>query len=130
MNVSGIVLAGGLGRRMGGGNAGSSPGIPALNPVSTSQTGPVAVPGAAGASREAQKSLTARLLDEEKKEIMQAVEKCGGNIAGAARALGINRSTLYYRLRKHGLEHLLPTKVAVGGEETPPAGSGESGPSS
>ena len=23
---------------------------------------------------------------------------------------GINRSTLYYRLRKHGLEHLLPTK--------------------
>ena len=26
--------------------------------------------------------------------------------------LGINRSTLYYRLRKHGLEHLLPTKDA------------------
>ena len=25
-------------------------------------------------------------------------------------ALGINRSTLYYRLRKHGLEHLLPSK--------------------
>ena len=31
-----------------------------------------------------------------------------------ARLLGINRSTLYYRMRKHGLEHLLPTKVGVG----------------
>jgi hypothetical protein len=24
---------------------------------------------------------------------------------------------MYYRLRKHGLEHLLPTKVQVGGDE-------------
>jgi len=61
--------------------------------------------------------LSARLLDEEKREIMAAVERCNGNIAGAARALGINRSTLYYRLRKHDLEHLLPTKVVGPGEE-------------
>jgi Nif-specific regulatory protein len=61
--------------------------------------------------------LSARLLDEEKREIMAAVERCNGNIAGAARALGINRSTLYYRLRKHGLEHLLPTRVVGPGEE-------------
>src|SRR5262249_31252410 len=61
--------------------------------------------------------LSARLLDEEKREIMAAVERCNGNIAGAARALGINRSTLYYRMRKHGLEHLLPTKVVGPGEE-------------
>jgi two-component system, NtrC family, response regulator AtoC len=63
--------------------------------------------------------LAARLLDEEKREIMAAVDRCSGNIAGAARALGINRSTLYYRLRKHGLEHLLPTKVVGPGEEGP-----------
>ena len=61
--------------------------------------------------------LSARLLDEEKREIMAAVERCSGNIAGAARALGINRSTLYYRMRKHGLEHLLPTKVVGPGED-------------
>ena len=70
------------------------------------------------------KSLAERLLDSERKEIVAAVEKSRGNIASAARQLGINRSTLYYRLRKHGLEHLLPTKVAVGGEEPggePPA---------
>jgi two-component system response regulator AtoC len=59
--------------------------------------------------------LSARLLDSERREIMAAVEKCNSNIAGAARLLGINRSTLYYRMRKHGLEHLLPTKVGVDG---------------
>jgi DNA-binding NtrC family response regulator len=63
------------------------------------------------------KSLAERLLDSERKEIVAAVEKSRGNIASAARMLGINRSTLYYRLRKHGLEHLLPTKVGVGGDE-------------
>ncbi len=53
---------------------------------------------------------------------MAAVERMSGNIAGAARALGINRSTLYYRLRKHGLEHLLPTKVVGPGEDGVPTG--------
>jgi len=66
------------------------------------------------------KSLAERLLDSERKEIVAAVEKARGNIASAARTLGINRSTLYYRLRKHGLEHLLPTKVQVGGDESGP----------
>jgi transcriptional regulator of acetoin/glycerol metabolism len=56
------------------------------------------------------KPLQARLQEQERNEIVQAIERNAGNIAGAARALGINRSTLYYRLRKHGLEHLLPTK--------------------
>ncbi|HEX9102304.1 MAG TPA: sigma 54-interacting transcriptional regulator, partial [Polyangia bacterium] len=54
--------------------------------------------------------LQARLHEQEKAEIVAAIDRNQGNIAGAARALGINRSTLYYRLRKHGLEHLLPTK--------------------
>ena len=48
---------------------------------------------------------------------MAAIERNSGNIAGAARVLGINRSTLYYRLRKHGLEHLLPTRVVGPGQE-------------
>jgi Nif-specific regulatory protein len=66
------------------------------------------------------KSLAERLLESERKEIVAAVEKSRGNIASAARMLGINRSTLYYRLRKHGLEHLLPTKVQVGADEPLP----------
>jgi transcriptional regulator with GAF, ATPase, and Fis domain len=62
--------------------------------------------------------LSERLADEERREIVAAVDKSNGNIALAARMLSINRSTLYYRLRKHGLEHLLPTKGVVGGAPT------------
>jgi DNA-binding NtrC family response regulator len=82
----------------------------------TNQSGSVPVVASSGAADEG-KSLAERLLDSERKEIVAAVEKSRGNIASAARTLGINRSTLYYRLRKHGLEHLLPTKVQVGGDE-------------
>ncbi len=54
------------------------------------------------------RSLYKRLSEQERQEIVAAVERAQGNIAHAARALDINRSTLYYRMRKHGLEHLLP----------------------
>jgi transcriptional regulator of acetoin/glycerol metabolism len=89
-------------------------------PVASVGSGPVAVAppvAVAQAHVDDGKSLAERLLDSERKEIVAAVEKSRGNIASAARTLGINRSTLYYRLRKHGLEHLLPTKVQVGGDE-------------
>jgi Nif-specific regulatory protein len=66
------------------------------------------------AAVEGGRPLGEKLQDREKQEIIAAVEKSNSNIAGAARLLGINRSTLYYRMRKLGLEHLLPTKVAVG----------------
>jgi len=81
-----------------------------------------AAPAIAPAPAEDGRSLAERLLESERKEIMAAVDRSKGNIASASRILGINRSTLYYRLRKHGLEHLLPTKVAVGSDE--PAGEG------
>jgi transcriptional regulator with GAF, ATPase, and Fis domain len=80
-----------------------------------------AAPGTvqAPADDDSSKPLAERLLDSEKREIIAAVDKCNNNIAGAARMLGINRSTLYYRMRKHGLEHLLPTKVTAGGTSQP-----------
>ncbi|HEY5936816.1 MAG TPA: sigma-54 dependent transcriptional regulator [Kofleriaceae bacterium] len=90
------------------------------SPPSASASGPVAIVPAPVSDEG--KSLAERLLDSERKEIIAAVEKSRGNIASAARTLGINRSTLYYRLRKHGLEHLLPTKIGVGGDE-PPSGT-------
>ena len=64
-------------------------------------------------SGEGGRSLYRRLSEQERGEIIAAVERAQGNIAHAARALGINRSTLYYRMRKHGLEHLLPTRDEV-----------------
>jgi len=58
--------------------------------------------------------LQERLSEQERAEIVSAIDQSQGNIAHAARRLGINRSTLYYRLRKHGLEHLLPMKESPG----------------
>jgi two-component system response regulator AtoC len=87
---------------------------------------PVAAPAAAPLGDET-RPLSERLLESERKEIIAAVERSRGNIASAARTLGINRSTLYYRLRKHGLEHLLPTKVAVGGDEPVGGDGGQQG---
>ena len=55
------------------------------------------------------RTLSDRLLDQERAEILSAIRRADGNIAQAARLLGYNRSTLYYRLRKRPL-HLLPTK--------------------
>jgi two-component system, NtrC family, response regulator AtoC len=101
-----------FGRRV----APSSSGTPAQGTVAIAAPAPAVVsPG-----HEEGKSLAERLLESERKEIIAAVDKSRGNIASAARTLGINRSTLYYRLRKHSLEHLLPTKVGVGADEVVP----------
>jgi Nif-specific regulatory protein len=39
----------------------------------------------------------------ERDELIRAMDTAQGSKAKAARSLGVNRSTLYYRLRKHGL---------------------------
>jgi two-component system response regulator AtoC len=88
------------------------------------RSAPAAPAPQASPSPDPGRSLYRRLSEQERAEIIAAVERSQGNIAHAARSLGINRSTLYYRMRKHGLEHLLPTK-----EEAIPAG-GEPGPGS
>jgi two-component system response regulator AtoC len=44
-------------------------------------------------------------LDElERRELCTALERCGGNKAEVARMLGIQRTTLYYRLKRLGIE--------------------------
>ena len=93
--------------RLGNGGTGSvQVSVPLVS--ATASEVPVALPS------EGSRPLGERLQDREKQEIIAAVERSNNNIAGAARLLGINRSTLYYRMRKLGLEHLLPTKVGVG----------------
>jgi Nif-specific regulatory protein len=69
--------------------------------------------GGSGPSGDGGRSLYRRLSEQERSEIVSAVDRAQGNIAHAARSLGINRSTLYYRMRKHGLEHLLPTRDEI-----------------
>jgi two-component system, NtrC family, response regulator AtoC len=71
---------------------------------------PITAVDPGGPSGEGGRSFYKRISDQERNEIVMAVERAQGNIAHAARSLGINRSTLYYRMRKHNLEHLLPTR--------------------
>ena len=87
--------------------------MPNLPTVGSTTAPPFAAPPA-DPTASGSRPLAERLADEERREIVSAVDRSSGNIALAARLLGINRSTLYYRLRKHGLEHLLPTKGVVG----------------
>ena len=49
-------------------------------------------------------TLTSRLDAIERRELLAALKQCGGNKAEVARALGIHRTTLYYRLKKLGIE--------------------------
>ena len=39
----------------------------------------------------------------ERQQLKDALERNGHSISAVARDLGINRTTLYYRLKKHGL---------------------------
>jgi Nif-specific regulatory protein len=79
--------------------------------------------------RDGARPLHERLSEQERAEIVAAIDQAQGNIAHAARTLGINRSTLYYRLRKHALEHLLPMKEAApAGEPAAAATSSASSP--
>jgi len=56
------------------------------------------------ASRERTEIRAAPLLDHvEKRTIEEALDRTGGNLAGAARQLGIARATLYRKLKKYGL---------------------------
>jgi two-component system response regulator AtoC/two-component system response regulator HupR/HoxA len=49
-------------------------------------------------------SLSRRLDAIERRELVAALEAHGGNKAEVARSLGIHRTTLYYRLKKLGID--------------------------
>ncbi|MGS0757757.1 helix-turn-helix domain-containing protein, partial [Roseateles sp. GG27B] len=47
------------------------------------------------------------LEEAERMAIMRAVKNCQGNLAQAARALGVSRSTLYRKVGRYNLEGLV-----------------------
>ncbi len=62
------------------------------------------LPGpSAGGPPQDDASLASRMDELERRELIKALQLAGGSKAEAARMLGVNRSTLYYRLKKHGL---------------------------
>jgi Nif-specific regulatory protein len=107
----------------GGGLGGAGAGTGAAGPGVAAAAG-----GGGPQGRDGARPLHERLSEQERAEIVQAIDQSQGNIAHSARRLGINRSTLYYRLRKYGLEYLLPMKetgatAGVSGPPPPPTSS-------
>lgn len=47
--------------------------------------------------------LIEQLRENEKLEIIEAIKRNNGNVAKAARELGMSRQKLYYRIKKHGI---------------------------
>jgi len=48
--------------------------------------------------------LDSQLEEIERREMLAALERCGGNKAEMARMLGVQRTTLYYRLKRLGID--------------------------
>ena len=58
------------------------------------------VPGMTGLSGT---GMTGGALADEERLVREAVQRCGGNISAAAKALGVSRPTLYAKMKKYGL---------------------------
>jgi two-component system response regulator AtoC len=56
------------------------------------------------AAKPAKIDLNSQLDDIERRELLAALARCGGNKAEMARSLGVQRTTLYYRLKRLGIE--------------------------
>ena len=69
-------------------------------PAELAPAGAAAQPAATSAATPVRETLA----DMERQAIADAIDRSGGNLTRAARALGINRTTLYRKLRKHGDE--------------------------
>ena len=52
---------------------------------------------------DSEKALPEMLESFERQQLSQALEKNNGSVSRTARELGLNRTTLYYRLKKYGL---------------------------
>ncbi len=66
-------------------------------PAPTPAAAPSPEPGKAQA-------LSSKLDDIERQELLAALDRCAGNKAEVARSLGIQRTTLYYRLKRLGID--------------------------
>jgi len=60
--------------------------------------------GRPGSSAAPARDLDTRLEAIEREELLAALARCGGNKAEVARTLGVQRTTLYYRLKKLGID--------------------------
>ena len=69
-----------------------------------SQVGLTPPEGPRSAAKTTPIDLDSQLDDIERRELIAALERCGGNKAEVARSLGVQRTTLYYRLKRLGID--------------------------
>jgi two-component system response regulator AtoC/two-component system response regulator HupR/HoxA len=74
---------------------------PAAAPAPTTTAPP---PPSSKASSSSKVALAAQLEDIERRELLAALARCSGNKAEVARYLGVQRTTLYYRLKRLGID--------------------------
>jgi transcriptional regulator of acetoin/glycerol metabolism len=69
----------------------------------------IAAPGVAGAVTGAERSSASRgSLEASGREVIrETIETCHGNLTLVAKHLGIAKSTLYTKLKKHGLDQVV-----------------------
>jgi two-component system, NtrC family, response regulator AtoC len=84
----------------GGPPSGSTP-RPPTDPPAVPSPSAVPPPPPLGGSKI---DLDSQLEDIERRELLAALQRCGGNKAEVARSLGMQRTTLYYRLKRLGIE--------------------------
>jgi DNA-binding NtrC family response regulator len=70
----------------------------------TAAADPASGIGASPAPAPSKIDLDSQLEDIERRELLAALERCAGNKAEVARSLGMQRTTLYYRLKRLGIE--------------------------
>jgi DNA-binding NtrC family response regulator len=87
----------------------TSPSSPSLTAPPSSAPAPSAPPPSSApppvpSSGPSKIDLDSQLEDIERRELLAALQRCGGNKAEVARSLGMQRTTLYYRLKRLGIE--------------------------
>src|SRR5262249_37199783 len=77
---------------------------PAPSPMASEQLAHSAPPPAIDGGGASKIHLDSQLEDIERRELLAALSRCNGNKAEVARSLGMQRTTLYYRLKRLGIE--------------------------
>ena len=80
------------------------PSAPSASPSSPPFAFSGVLAGAAGTLGASGLGLDSQLEDIERRELLAALQRCGGNKAEVARSLGMQRTTLYYRLKRLGID--------------------------
>jgi transcriptional regulator of acetoin/glycerol metabolism len=102
---------------------GLSPALDATAQASGAAASRIGLPDSRDAAHPADHATGATLVDHSQRLIEVTLAECGGNIAKAARALGVSRGMLYRRLKKPGAHHAASNAAENAQVSAGPAGA-------